>query len=280
MSERGEYNPDEGPQQRTEQIGNAFEQQEYERAVEDCAEAISKWSREGRQDAALELAQKIEIYRAQIAEAQPELLNAFDTKLAEAYLYAGDSENDNLTGAEERYQRVLETKLTDVPEEGELTAVERQKYSEVFHALDRLSDVAFVGGRYQEAGDRYSDAIERRAEFADDPSEQGSLACATYGKAASAFMSGDIENAERLTQEALDGLEGIEVNEELLHSNVLSLQEAIHGYSQLDAEQRERVLEKLDESVRQAGGSGGGVKRINFFELFVEAEKEAEENEG
>lgn len=280
MSERGEYNPDEDPQQRTEQIGNAFEQQEYERAVKDCAEAISKWSREGRQDAALELAQKVEIYRAQIAEAQPELLNAFDTKLAEAYLYAGDSENDNLAGAEERYQRVLETKLTDVPEEGELPEAERQKYSETFHAQDRLGDVAFVSGQYQEAGDRYADAIERRAEFADDPNEQGPLACATYGCAASAFMTGDIENAQRLSKEAMDQLEGIEDREVLLRDNIQSLQEAISGYTALDANQRERVLEKLDEAVRQRGGSGGGVKRFTFAELFLEAEKEARENEG
>ena len=93
-------------------------------------------------------------------------------------------------------------------------------------------------------------------------------------------MAGNIENAQRLSKEAMDKLEGIEDKEVLLRDNIQALQEAINRYNSPDFSQHERVLEKLDESVRQTGGSGGGVKRINFFELFVEAEKEAEENEG
>lgn len=281
MSERGEYNPDEDPQQRTEQIGNAFEQQEYERAVKEFTVTSRKWSREGRQDAALDLTQRVEVYRAQIEEAQPEQVNAFDAGMADSRFYSGDSDNDNLENAEELYQRIKATKLAELHgDEYALTEAERTQYSEVFNAADRLADIAFVDGRYLEAGDRYAEAIELRAQFLDDPNEQGPLACATYGNAASAFMTGDIENAQRLCKEAMEQLEGIEDKETILRDNIQFLQEAASGYAALDGSQRERVLEKLDEAIRQSGGSGGGVKRINFSELFLEAEKEARENEG
>lgn len=274
------YNPDADPQQRMGEIGDAFESQNYERALGEFTTAMRQWSREGRQDAALELAQNVEAYRTQVEDAHPELLNSFDTALAEAYLYAGDSENKNLAGAEERYQRVADTELIDVPKDGAaLPEAERKKYSEVFHALDRLGDVAFVDGRYQEAGERYQEAIEKRTEFADDPNEQGPLGCAIYGSAASAFMEGNMEDAESLTKEALQQLEGKEADEKLLIANIQALSTAIDQYQGLDASQQERVLEKLNEAILQRGGSGGGVKRFDFNSMYNEAATEASINE-
>lgn len=281
MREGFEYNPDTDPQQRMGEIRDAFESQNnYEGAINQFDEAISKWTREGQQDAALELAQKVELYRSQVEESQPELLNHFDTKLAEVYFYAGGRENKNLEDAEERYQRVAATKLAELHgDEFALTEAERKQYSEVFHALDRLADVAFADGRYLEAGDRYAEAIDKRAEFADDPNEQGPLGCAIFGAAASAFMEGNVEDAQRLTEEALQQLENREADEELLHTNIQALSTAIDQYQKLNADQQKLVMSKLEDEILERGGSGGGVKHFNFESMYDEAIVEANINE-
>jgi hypothetical protein len=281
MAEGHEYNPDADPQQRMEQIGSAFESQDYALVVPECNELMRRWAREGQQDDALELAQKVEKYRVQIEDAQPELLNGFDASIAEAYLYAGDSENENLTGAAERYQRVADTELVDVPVDGtQLPAAERTKYCEVFNAMDRLGDEAFLGGRYKEAGNNFADALLRRAEFMDDPNEQGPIACANYGAAASAFMDGELEKARGFITEALQRLEGLEASEDTLYTHVQTLEVAIDQFEGLDTDQRQQVLDNLDNAIRQQGGSNGGVKHFNFGEMYTEAVKEISEEAG
>lgn len=280
MREQRGYNPDADPQERTEHIGNLFEGQNYQQAVQEYADTSRKWSREGRQDASLDITERIEVYREKVQGSQPEFLNAFDAGVADAHFYSGDSDNDNLEKAEEHYQRIRATKLAELHgDEYALTETERTQYSEVFNAADRLGDIAFVAGRYTEAGDKYAEAIELRVTFLDDPNEQGPLACATYGCAASAFMEGNVEDALRLSKESLEQLEDIEDGEVMLRDKILALQEAANRFSKLDDSQRERILEKLDEAIRQAGGSAGGVKHIDFSELFTEAEKEINDNE-
>jgi len=281
MSERPEYNPEADPhQQRTVEIQNIFESQEFERGLQEFTAEMKKWSREEeRQDAALELAKKVGPYREKFKEQQPNLLNRLDTMIAEAYLYAGDSENENLSEAEKRYEQVTETKLAELPRDrSTLPEAERTKYSEVFHALDRLGDVAFVGGRYQEAGERYADAIEERAEFADDPKEQGPLACAKFGQAASAFMQGDTSSCESYLAEAAEQLSNVEGEEEL-QKHVQRLADANKLFAELDESKRAGMLEKLDDIIQQKGGSEGGAKHINFEKTFAEAVGEASMNE-
>lgn len=278
MREQRGFNPDADPQQRIEQIRNAFEQQEYERGVQEFTEAVRQLSRsEGRQDAALELAQEIEAYRSQVQDSHPELVNTLDTKIAEAYLYAGESGNDNLASAEERYTRVAATELVEVPEDGSpIPEAERAKYSEVFHALDRLGDVAFAAGQYEDAGKHYANAIKKRAPFDDEPNEQGPLACATYGAAASAFMQGRPSECLERTAVAKDLLTGIEGEDELL-TNITNLEAAAEALDELDEEARAQRLTAMNEILIRRGGSGGGVKHTNFREIFDAAAVEGEE---
>lgn len=252
-------------QERSEAVLNAFESQDFPTAVAQFAEAVHTWTREGNAEAATDLADRVEVYRDKLPE---DLVNRFDVKLGEAHLYSGTAENGSLQRAEEAYQRVADVALPERPlADAELTEEERRHFSEHFHALDRLGDVAFSNGEFAAAAQRYAEANDARGPAEGLFAEPGPRACATYGEAASAFVQGDVETCQEKIDDALQALAGKEAEEQALVESIQSLEVAAGTLEQLESNERERVLENIQEKIVARGGASGGVKRMNFREL-------------
>jgi hypothetical protein len=252
-------------QERIDKIGNAFESQDYSVAVADFTDAISEWSHQGRADAAVQLAEHVAVYRDKLPE---ELVGRFDVKLGEGYYLGGNADNDLLEKSEEAYQRVADAKIPDLPKDPErVNAEERRRFSEHFHAGDRLADVAFASGRIAEAKQRYAEAYDARGTFKDTAAEKGPMACAKYGEAAMALILDEPDGYEGAIAVALEDVREAVKPEPELETSMQNLQEAAKKLADCDDNEREKVLAKVHEALVQAGGAKGGVKHANFLEL-------------
>ena len=260
-------------QERIEKIGSTFESQDYETAVGDFTAAVNEWTRQGRTDTAVELAEKVSVYRDKVPE---ELRGSFDIKLGQATFYAGNAENGLLQEAESYYQRVADTKLPELPEDVEkMSEEEKRPFSENFHAHDMLANAAFAGGNFSKAGLLFLEANTERGNF----EEPGPRACALYGEAASAFAQGDTETCMAKIGEAQDQLVGIEADETLLVPAIENLKYAAGRVEKLTDEERSNIMPRIVEKIIERGGANGGVKRTNFREVFDIAMLEVQEGD-
>ena len=125
----------------------------------------------------------------------PELLNRFETKLGEGLLYGGNSENERFERSAEFYDSVRKRTAEKLPKNvNEIPEDERPaELAENFHSIDRLADLSFLSGNYQDAESAYKHAFEVRGKF--QKIDKGPSACAKYGQAASAFMQGETKPA-------------------------------------------------------------------------------------
>lgn len=261
---------------RTEKIGMAFESQDYAAGVQLYTEAISEWARQGQAEAAVQLVEQMAVYRAKLPE---ELTNRFDVKTGEAFLYAGTSDNEYLKEAEAAYERVADGDLPEIPTDlSTLSEEERRLFSEHFHALDRLGDVAFAGGRFADAAECYAEAIDARGPEDGPFAEFGPRACAMYGEAAAAFALGDVDTCSTKLAAAREKLEDAEGDETTLETSIQNLELAINRLQSIEDSERTTVVEKIQEMLVKNGGANGGVKRTNFNEIAELADIEVREN--
>lgn len=264
-------------QERSEKILSTFESQDFSSAVEQFNAAVYEWTHQGNAEAAAQLADEVEVYRDKLPD---DLVNRFDIKLGEAYYYIGTEENGSLERATEAYQRVVDVKLPEQPAaDAELTEEEMRPFSEHFHALDRLGDIAFAAGKFAEAAQRYAEANDARGPADGVFPELQTRACATYGEAASAYAQGDTETCQTKVDEALQYLQGKEADEPALLVSIHDLEVAVGTLDQLEDNQREKVIGFIQAAIVETGGANGGVKHINFRELAEVAVVEAREEQ-
>ncbi len=270
-------------QERSEAVFSAFERQDFAEAVTQFTESVHDWTRHGNAEAAAELAERVEVYRDKLPE---ELVNRFDVKLGEALFRTGTAENGSLERAQEAYQRVADAEVPELPKEGvELTEEEERQYSEKFHALDRLADVALANGQFAEAEQRYAEANDTRGPEDGRFAQPGPRACALYGEAAAIFAQGDTDDrqgteaCEAKIEEALRILQGKEGEETELLTNIHNLEIAAGTLDQLDTNEREQVIKRVQESIVASGGASGGVKHMNFREIVEVAVVEVREGQ-
>ncbi|MFA6588462.1 MAG: hypothetical protein WCT08_05335 [Patescibacteria group bacterium] len=200
-----------------------------------------------------------------------ELQNQFKAKIGEGLLYGGNIDNERFERSAEFYDSVrkrtaekLPQNINDIPED------ERPvELGENFHSIDRLADLAFLSGNFEDAKNAYQHAFEARGKFKEI--EKGPSACAKYGEAASAFMQGEIQTCLELIADAKNLLSGLEDNESILYPNIEKLEAAAMAFDGLDETEKPTRLEAIKESLGRNGGKQGGVKRINFEELYDEA---------
>lgn len=144
--------------------------------------------------------------------------------------------------------------------------------SEFFHANDRQFDIAILRGDFEAAVSAAQLAIEARGKFA---SQEAGVACATYGEGAALFMQGKVNEALECIEQARNLLK--ETNgEDVLTGSISNLETAALALDELDPAVRDERLAAMKAHLKQNGGRDGGVKRIDFKQLFDDAEREAE----
>jgi hypothetical protein len=218
------------------------------------------------------IAEKLDITQYDIPE---ELQNEWETTLGEAFMYGGREGSDFLSKAADKYSRVAARAREHLPEDIEALPDDEKprELSDFFHALDRQADVTFLSGEFEDAVSTFQLAVESRGKFASQ--EPGPVACAIYGEAASLFMQGKVNEALGRIEEARNPLKAAK-GEQLLTDNINFLETAALALDNLeDTSEREARLSAMKTLLKQTGGSGGGVKRINFNKLFDDAEREA-----
>ena len=254
----------------------AFESQDYAAGVQLYTEAISEWARQGQTEFAVQLAEHMAVYREKLPE---DLVNRFDVKTGEALLFAGTSDNEYLKEAEAAYERVTDGDLPEIPTDlSTLTEEERRIFSEHFHALHRLGDVAFADGRFADAGECYAEANSARGPEDGPFAEPGPRACTTYGEAAAAFAQGELDDCSSKIAAALENLEDAEGDESILETSIGKLKAAVEKLQGVDDEERKFIVEKIQENIIKNGGAFGGVKRTDFIEITDLAVQEVQEN--
>ncbi|MEK7570193.1 MAG: hypothetical protein AAB515_02025 [Patescibacteria group bacterium] len=205
-----------------------------------------------------QLADRLE---AEILALPPEERNELTNVLAEGNLYAIKQSSGRSKRALELYASV------SAQTEGALTPEKSKERSAHFHSEDRQGDTLLVSGNFGPAAEKFAHAYKIREELdlITDPDEIGPAACARYGEAAALFMTGKLEGARAKVADARELLTGIEAKEPVLEPNVRSLEQAIADMEKIeDEDERNATLAALAEIITENGGSGGGVKRINF----------------
>ncbi|RJO58863.1 hypothetical protein C4546_04645 [Candidatus Parcubacteria bacterium] len=265
-----EVSPEERLESSFMEIQSAFEASP-ESGVDKFTEVVNSLTK-GEQadpDLAGQLAERL---IEQIPEMPPELQNQLEIKLGEALLYGGHAGNDRLETSLTYYQQAkkragekLPENLEEVPE-AKLT----REVSEFLHSTDRMADLAFLAGDYASAEKAFADAFEKRGEISNK--ERGPAACAKYGQAASALMIGNIRECLSDLAEAKKILEDLEDQEPVLFPKIEKLEAVAEAADELEPDAFTRRLGAMKELLTKQGGSKGGVKRIDFQEVFDEAE--------
>lgn len=203
------------------------------------------------------------------------LQGAWDKVLGETYLYGGKEGNDFLDKAAEKYSQLATRSRGQLPEDLE-SIPDGEKpdgLSDFFHARDRQGDATFLSGDFEAAVSAYQLAVESRGKFASQ--EPGPVACAIYGEGAALFMQGKVNEALECIEQARNLLKE-KRDEETLSGNIGNLETAAMALDELDPTVRDERLAAMKALLKQNGGKDGGVKRIDFQQLFDDAEREAE----
>ena len=271
FGERSDPSLEEKLQARLMEIEKAFETAP-EQGVDKLSEVINELTHSENSDPEL-AAQIAETIAGKEYEVPPELQNRFETKIGEALLYGGNIENERFEKSTEYYDGVRQRAAKKIPENiNDIPENERPpELSEHFHATDRLADLAFLSGSYEDAASAYHATVESRGKFKEQEQEIGPVACAKYGEAASAFMQGDTQTCLDLIAEAKGMLAEIEDSEPTLYPNIEKLEVAAEAFDELAETEKTNRLEAIKETLKNLGGKQGGVKRVNFQELFDEA---------
>lgn len=204
-----------------------------------------------------------------------ELQNEWEKTLGEAFMYGGKEGNTFLKKAGEKYSQVASRARERLPEDIEEIPDDEKpsELSEFFHANDRQFDIAILRGDFEAAVSAAQLAIEARGKFASQ--EAGPVACATYGEGAALFMQGKVNEALECIEQARNLLK--ETNgEDVLTGSISNLETAALALDELDPAVRDERLAAMKAHLKQNGGRDGGVKRIDFKQLFDDAEREAE----
>ena len=209
----------------------------------------------------------------------PELQGEWDKSLGETFLYGGKEGNSFLDSAAEKYSQLATRTRERLPED--IDAIPDDEKSEdlsnYFYANDRQFDIAILRGDFEAAVSASQLAIEARGKFASQ--EVGPVACATYAEGAALFMQGKVNEALECIEQARNLLKE-KKDEETLVGNINNLETAAMALDELDPTVREERLTAMKALLKQNGGNGGGVKRIDFNKLFTDAERDAENLEG
>ncbi len=221
------------------------------------------------------VAEKLDLAPYDIPEEQQ---GAWETTLGEAFMYGGKEGNAFLSKAAEKYGQVAARAREILPEDIESIPDDEKpdELSEFFHARDRQGDVTFLTGDFEAAVSAYQLAVESRGKFASQ--ESGPVACAIYGEGAALFMQGKVNETLECIEQARNLLKE-KRDEDVLIGNINNLETAAMALDELDPEVQDERRAAMTELLKQHGGKDGGVKRIDFNKLFIEAEREAEESE-
>jgi len=201
-----------------------------------------------------------------------ELQGEWETTLGEAFMYGGKEGNDFLDNAADKYSELATHARERLPEDIDTIPDDEKprELSDFFHARDRQGDVTFLSGDFEAAVSAYQLAVESRGKFASQ--EPGPVACAIYGEGAALFMQGKVNEALECIEQARNLLKE-KKDEDVLTGNINNLETAAMALDELDPAVREERLASMKAILKQNGGSGGGVKRIDFNKLFTEAEE-------
>jgi hypothetical protein len=264
----GEFNPEFDPEtQQVKLIEGLLTEGKDKEATKSITQAVRELTREGKTEEAIRLVEMLAGVREKLpADLQPH----FDNAVGEANLYASDFDK-----AETSFSDVASNKLPELPpDEKQISPEQMDAYSRTIHAQGRLGDTAFLRGEFALAGERFGAQVETQEKYSLEPA--GPRACAQYGQAASAFMAGELETCKELLATAKTTLEDATSNESALLINIENLEAATETMSEFSEVNREARLEAMKATLMQRGGGQGGVKRINFRELYDEATAELE----
>ncbi len=236
-------------------------------AVDGLKGMVHELTRSGNTEEAVQL---VEMVEPRMKKLSPELQAHFNNIAGEAHFYASDFEN-----AETAFGATAKADLQKFPEsEKKITPELKDAWSRTIHAQGRLGDVTFLSGRYAAAADRFKEQIATQELSPIEP--VGTRACALYGLAASEYMKGEIAHCLESLAAAKTLLEGAPGDESVLMGNIENLEDAAEAMDEVDEEKQEALRGAIHEMLQRRGGSGGGVKRIDFRELFDAAVVEQE----
>ncbi len=196
-----------------------------------------------------------------------ELQNQWETTLGEALMYGGKVENGYLDKAQEHYRTVV--KRTQHAVEGDPDLSHR------LHSLDRMGDTSFLSGDYVNARLNFLAVNTLRDDLGLLERENGPAACALYGESASLLMQGQVGEALECIEQARKLLKDKKDEDELTR-NINNLETAAMALDELDLSLRNERLAAMKDLLQQNGGKDGGVKHIDFNNLYTEAERAAE----
>jgi enamine deaminase RidA (YjgF/YER057c/UK114 family) len=236
-------------------------------AVEVLRGYVSRWTKEGRPEDAAKLVEELQDLREILP---PDLQQHFDNAAGEAYLYTSDFEQ-----AEIAFSAVAKNKLPELPDdEKQISPEQKDAYSRTIHAQGRLADTAFLSGEYSITAEHYATQVLMQEKYSLEPA--GSRACAQYGQAACALMEGDLQNCLELLAMAKSSMEEAVSDESVLLASIENLEATAEGMDEAPEDDREARIKAMKAVLMQRGGGKGGVKRINFRELYDEANAELE----
>jgi hypothetical protein len=246
--------------------GLISEGQEKE-AVQSLTETVRELTREGKTEEAIQLVEMLADVREKLPADQQQ---HFDNAVGEAYLYVSDFDQ-----AETAFGNVAGSNLPELPgDETEISPEQKDTYSRTIHAQSRFGDTAFLRGDYTTAAERFAALVATQEKFPLEPA--GPRACAQYGQAAAAFMAGELETCKEFLATAKSTLEDAIGDESTLQSSIENLEAATEVLGEFSETNREARVEAMQAVLMQRGGSQGGVKRINFQELYDIATAEIE----
>lgn len=267
MSERG-YRPEFNPEMEESRLieGLIVEGKDGD-AIQNIKQAVREMTRDGKTEGAVQLVESL----AGVREKLPaDLQQHFDNAVGEAYLYASDFDQ-----AETAFGNVAGSNLPELPgDETEISPEQKDTYSRTIHAQGRLGDTAFLRGEYALADERYGAQVAMQEKYSLEPA--GPRACAIYGQASCAFMEGNLQTCLELLANAKNTLEEAVGDESALLNSIENLEAATEAMDEVPEADREARTEAMKAILMQRGGGQGGVKRINFRELFDGATAEVE----